>query len=306
MSAEESKWWWSALSAAKEKSVLAINATRRDLAEFVSVLQNDTASAISSVGTNLKGLVQPVAEQSKPSIDTVPRTMHDSAPQISSTGYDRISAKLCLMQNDPTTYLTVPIGEELAFSKWRETFDIQEHQTEISQLLVSAPHVRALHSQLVPARVSYDLFWRHYWFNTTRVKQEEEKRAQLVARVATKDEEWQWDDEPDNGSVVCQTQENLHEHRSESSESFVCVTDDGSGTNFTEQTTSIDPDPPTQSLCLESTNQDEAVIHTSKLQESPLKETQSQKPDTDGEECAENCSSKPSHNDDSDWEQWDD
>ena len=81
-------------------------------------------------------------------------------------------------------------GEEPAFCRWKETFNIQEYQTEISQLLVSTPHVRALHSQLVnmelnysfvlqprlnytqvPARISYELFWQHYWFNTIRVKE---------------------------------------------------------------------------------------------------------------------------------------
>eukprot|EP00731_Ephydatia_muelleri_P023708 Em0015g1291a len=162
--------------------------------------------------------------------------------------------------------------EEPTFCRWKETFDIQDHQTEISQLLVSAPHVRALHSQLVPARISYELFWQHYWYHTSRVKQEEEKRAQLVARVATKDEEWLWDDEPDNAVVdVCHTQENLHEHRSESSESFVCVVDDD----------------------ITTTHQAPLRPHQPPVQEEP---------DREEKDLVDNCSPQHSQNSDSDWE----
>ncbi|KAL5478219.1 hypothetical protein EMCRGX_G025118 [Ephydatia muelleri] len=299
MSTEESKWWWSALSAAKEKSVLAINATRRDLAEFVSVLQNDTASAISSVGTNLKGLVHPPIEQANPSVSSTSRSMHDAVPQTSGVGYDRVAARLYAIQNDPATYLNVSAGEEPTFCRWKETFDIQDHQTEISQLLVSAPHVRALHSQLVPARISYELFWQHYWYHTSRVKQEEEKRAQLVARVATKDEEWLWDDEPDNAVVdVCHTQENLHEHRSESSESFVCVVDDGNGSNPSEQTSSADP-PHMRPVCLDITTTHQAPLRP---HQPPVQE----EPDREEKDLVDNCSPQHSQNSDSDWERWDD
>ena len=41
---------------------------------------------------------------------TAPRTAHDTAPQTGRTGYDRSSARLYSMQNDPVTYLNVPAG----------------------------------------------------------------------------------------------------------------------------------------------------------------------------------------------------
>ena len=40
------------------QSVTALSATRRDLAEFVSVLSSDTSSAVKHAGMNIKNLVQ--------------------------------------------------------------------------------------------------------------------------------------------------------------------------------------------------------------------------------------------------------
>lgn len=52
------------------------------------------------------------------------------------------------------------------FEKWRSTFDIQSYQGDISNLLVSCSVVRAKHSQLVPAKVSYETFWMRYFYKT--------------------------------------------------------------------------------------------------------------------------------------------
>ena len=40
------------------QSVNALSATKRDLAEFVSVLRNDTTTAVKDAGMNLKGLIK--------------------------------------------------------------------------------------------------------------------------------------------------------------------------------------------------------------------------------------------------------
>lgn len=39
--------------------------------------------------------------------------------------------------------------DDKRFSEWKSTFDVQAHQSEISQLLVNCSHIRTLHAQLV-------------------------------------------------------------------------------------------------------------------------------------------------------------
>lgn len=55
-------------------------------------------------------------------------------------------------------------GGEGGFEEWKSSFDIQSHQADISSLLVSCSHVRNKHSQLVPAKVSYEAFWTRYFY----------------------------------------------------------------------------------------------------------------------------------------------
>lgn len=53
-------WWSSLLSSAREKSTSALSATTRDLAEFISVVSNDTKAAVSGAGTSIRGLLDKV------------------------------------------------------------------------------------------------------------------------------------------------------------------------------------------------------------------------------------------------------
>ena len=59
----------------------------------------------------------------------------------------------------------------MEFEKWAGQFVVQSRQSEISQLLVNCPHVRTLHSQLVPAKVSYESFWQRYFFKLNLLQQ---------------------------------------------------------------------------------------------------------------------------------------
>lgn len=43
------------------QSLSALNATKRDLAEFVSVVQRDTSQAVSDAAVTIRGIVAPVS-----------------------------------------------------------------------------------------------------------------------------------------------------------------------------------------------------------------------------------------------------
>ena len=52
-----SSWWSSWLNSAKETSIAALTATKRDLSEFVTVLKEDTEAAVTGATTSIKGLL---------------------------------------------------------------------------------------------------------------------------------------------------------------------------------------------------------------------------------------------------------
>ena len=82
-----------------------------------------------------------------------------------------------------------PIGAGSEYKKWAEQFDVQSRQAEISQLLVNCPHVRSLHGQLVPAKVSYNDFWKRYFFKLSLLQQVRYHialifRGSLISRIS--------------------------------------------------------------------------------------------------------------------------
>ena len=75
----------------------------------------------------------------------------------------RFESQVYKMEVDPSTY-TQPI-EGAGHRKWAESFDVQEHTKEISDLLLSKSHLQQLHTQLVPTVVSYNEFWGRYFYH---------------------------------------------------------------------------------------------------------------------------------------------
>lgn len=89
----------------------ALNATKRDLAEFVSVLGTDTKAAVQGAGENInKILVQSPqsstqeGEERKNHKNGVPSVVVDHA----ATPYDRCQAELLAVQRNSETYLQDP------------------------------------------------------------------------------------------------------------------------------------------------------------------------------------------------------
>jgi hypothetical protein len=57
-----------------------------------------------------------------------------------------------------------------AFAEWKSKFDVHACQSDISTILVCCSHVRTLHSQLVPAQVSYEAFWMRYFYKVQQLQ----------------------------------------------------------------------------------------------------------------------------------------
>ena len=107
-------WWSSWLASAKEKSMTALNATKRDLAEFVTVLSSDTKAAVSGASANIKEIL------GHPDSNAEQAGVSEGSPSISqkkggtveapSAPYDRCQAQLFAVQNSKETYLMDPEG----------------------------------------------------------------------------------------------------------------------------------------------------------------------------------------------------
>ena len=82
-----------------------------------------------------------------------------------------LSLRVYCLPFSPSLILSPYLAASKEYQEWVDQFDVQSRQSEISQLLVSCPHVRTMHGQLVPAKVSYEGFWQHYFFKMGLLQQ---------------------------------------------------------------------------------------------------------------------------------------
>ena len=91
----------------------ALTATKRDLAEFVTVLSSDTKSAVSGASANIKGILgqSNSSEQTDGGREGSPATVQKkNATEAPSAPYDRCQAQIFAVQNSKETYLVDPEG----------------------------------------------------------------------------------------------------------------------------------------------------------------------------------------------------
>jgi len=168
--------WWSYF---KEKSESIVSMYKEDLQEFTSTITNDTKSAFEQA----KNVSSFLGLSNKPNKSLVA---------------DRYKAKILALQNEPNTYLVSP-ADEHDFSTWKSTWKLQDQTDEISQTLASNSTMEELHTKLVPLSISYATFWERYFYKLHKLNQEEDRRAELIARATKTDEEIvSWEDADDS------------------------------------------------------------------------------------------------------------
>lgn len=91
-------------------------------------------------------------------------------------------------------------AEEQRFKEWMASFNLEERQNDISQLLANNSSVQALYQQLVPNELNVEEFWGRYFFKLDQEMKKEEYRAALLSKtkaMASKlsESEFSWDDE---------------------------------------------------------------------------------------------------------------
>lgn len=226
--AEGEGWWggWlqQSYQAVRDKSSEALEFLKRDLAEFSTVVQHDTACSIVATATAVKNKLavegsSETTEKVKKSLSSFLGVITDTlapppdktidcdvitlvaTPAGTTEVYDSSKARLYSLQADPATYCNEPDGPPEQFDNWLANFRLEDKKGEISELLVNSPSIRALYTKMVPAAVAHSEFWQRYFYKVYQLDQEEARRVALKQRaeqnVHTETLGWEEEEEDD-------------------------------------------------------------------------------------------------------------
>ncbi|XP_030628323.1 BSD domain-containing protein 1 isoform X2 [Chanos chanos] len=228
MAEGEGGWWggWlqQSFQAVKDKSAEAYEFIKRDLTEFSNVVQHDTACSIVATASAVRSKLavegsSETTEKVKKGLSNILGVITDTlapppdktidcdvitlvaTPAGTTEVYDSTKARLYSLQADPATYCNEPDGPPEQFDAWLSSFSLEEKKTEISELLVNSPSIRALYTKMVPAAVAHSEFWQRYFYRVFQLEQEEARRVALkqrAERTARKESLcWEEEDEED-------------------------------------------------------------------------------------------------------------
>nr|XP_037270979.1 BSD domain-containing protein 1-like isoform X2 [Rhipicephalus microplus] len=196
---EGTPWWNTWLQTAKDKSSTAYEFFKRDLTEFSSTVQQDTAQAVSSTaafvrdklkldGENsvtskakegLTSLIGSISEALSPTWDPADdelSVIHDNEVHP----VDRWQACLHSILVDRNTYCHEPDSPPEVYESWLETFNMEDHKDEIADILLNYSEVQRLYDELVPGAVPHEEFWQRYFFRAFQLWQAEEELLNSV------------------------------------------------------------------------------------------------------------------------------
>ncbi|XP_029349644.1 BSD domain-containing protein 1 [Echeneis naucrates] len=225
--AEGEGWWggWlqQSFQAVKEKSSEALEFIKRDLTEFSTVVQHDTACSIVATATAVRNRLavegsSETTEKVKKSLSSFLGVISDTlapppdktidcdvitlvaTPAGTTEVYNSSKARLYSLQADPATYCNEPDGPPEQFDNWLLSFSLEDKKGEISDLLVNSPSIRALYTKMVPAAVAHSEFWQRYFYKVFQLDQEEARRVALKQRAeqTTHAETLGWEEEEED------------------------------------------------------------------------------------------------------------
>uniref|UniRef100_A0A3Q1BXB9 BSD domain-containing protein n=1 Tax=Amphiprion ocellaris TaxID=80972 RepID=A0A3Q1BXB9_AMPOC len=224
-------WWggWlqQSFQAVKDKSSEALEFLKRDLTEFSTVVQHDTACSIVATATAVKNKLavegsSETTEKVKKSLSSFLGVITDTlapppdktidcdvitlvaTPAGTTEVYDSSKARLYSLQADPATYCNEPDGPPEQFDSWLSSFSLEDKKGEISELLVNSPSIRALYTKMVPAAVAHSEFWQRYFYKVFQLEQEEARRVALKQRAeqSPHTETLGWEEEEEGMSSI--------------------------------------------------------------------------------------------------------
>ncbi|CAI9107927.1 OLC1v1007410C1 [Oldenlandia corymbosa var. corymbosa] len=130
----------------------------------------------------------------------------DTSKLSSSGRYSRFDAQLNAIQSDMNTFVEDPEDSE-DYKNWKSGFILADKGEEIANLIGENGALEGVYSKVVvPNVVDKETFWCRYFYRVHKLQLQESKRASLVKRAISvdDDEELSWDvddDEDDNENV---------------------------------------------------------------------------------------------------------
>lgn len=130
-------------------------------------------------------------------ISVEPEPEHKKEPEtlFSSEAYgtSRYDTDLFKLHTSEGTFLEQVDGDG--------EFDVEAKTSEVSALLAKYPDtLEKLMNELVPVKVSYNLFWARYFIAEDKLKRSEQQRRELLKK--DDDEGFDWDDDDDDAVDV--------------------------------------------------------------------------------------------------------
>ncbi|KAL5984556.1 hypothetical protein ACLOJK_018661 [Asimina triloba] len=240
--------------AASSESV--ISTYRRDLEEFRSGLQKETAvflDAIKDLPVSLEAGAS-AAQDSIGSIDGLGASVWHGTAEIISQGkdaflvsnqesdcswdahnatssfsnpirYSRFEAEVAAIQSDLRTFCEDPDDLD-DFRRCRSSGRVlEERKQEIEDLIGENGVLEGVYTRLVPGTVEHETFWSRYFYRVLKLKQAEEARADLVKRAISGEgnRELSWDVEGDDIEIqdnVGSETKNAESEKTEKKSSF--------------------------------------------------------------------------------------
>ncbi|EPS42013.1 hypothetical protein H072_4063 [Dactylellina haptotyla CBS 200.50] len=117
----------------------------------------------------------------------------DSKRPIHTT---RLDAQLHLLHSNLDTFKSDPRQPKYA-TEWVPSFSAEKRTDQISKDLEQYPELRNSMEKLVPAEVTYEEFWKRYYFLRGELDAEEQKRKELLKVAAKEEEEVGWEEDSD-------------------------------------------------------------------------------------------------------------
>lgn len=140
---------------------------------------------------------------SSPSPDDLPHTEETPAAIFTGTRRER---RIAAAQTATATFVTDPaLSDPDGWAAFEKDFDVEAATESISELMEGSPAMSALHARLVPAVVSYKLFWARYFFTVHQINDEEDRKDAILAQAQANlnddddDDLDAWGDDDDDG-----------------------------------------------------------------------------------------------------------
>lgn len=116
----------------------------------------------------------------------------------------RLDAQLHALHTSPEPFLTD--SKDNSFEEFASKFSISDQTETIAHDLDFYDELRKLMEKLVPEKISYEEFWKRYYFLRDQINQEEVRRKQLLKEAGQEEDDFDWSEDEDDEQTTPKAQ----------------------------------------------------------------------------------------------------